>query len=154
MTEPRCVDLRTAADLCGVSLKAMRNRADRGSIPVLMRDGKRMVPLSALPAAPVRQEVPQATPPLLGDELASVVARIEELAAENGKLKALTEVAESTEKALRDELAAARARAISLELQLAEVQAANGSWFTRRKRRREAAKSEGAPEALRLPPEA
>lgn len=152
MTEPKAVSLREAAELCGVSLKAMRNRADRQTIPTIKRNGVRLVPLSALEGASMRQEVPQGAPVEAGPELSALVERLEELATENGRLKALEEVSASTEAALKEELAQTRARAMSLELQLAEVQAASGSWFTRRKRRRDAAASEGAAEALRVSP--
>jgi uncharacterized protein involved in exopolysaccharide biosynthesis len=40
--------LREAAQLCGVSLTAMRSRADRGSIKTVMRGAQRGVPRSEL----------------------------------------------------------------------------------------------------------
>jgi excisionase family DNA binding protein len=39
---------REAAQLCGVSLTAMRSRADRGSIKTVMRGAQRRVPRSEL----------------------------------------------------------------------------------------------------------
>jgi len=43
--------LREAAELCGVSLAAMRSRADRGSIKTVIRGAQRRVPLSELERA-------------------------------------------------------------------------------------------------------
>jgi excisionase family DNA binding protein len=43
--------LREAAELCGVSLAAMRSRADRGSIETVMRGAQRRVPRSELERA-------------------------------------------------------------------------------------------------------
>jgi hypothetical protein len=36
--------LREAADLCDTTVKALRNRADRGSLQTVLRDGERRVP--------------------------------------------------------------------------------------------------------------
>jgi hypothetical protein len=67
--------LRQAAELCGVTLTAMRRRADRGTVRTLQQDGIRRVPHSELERAG-----------LLPD------AEVRALKAENGKLrKELTE---------------------------------------------------------------
>jgi hypothetical protein len=60
-------------------------------------------------------------------DVSIILTRLEALAAENGRLKALTEVSSSTELALRDELNAVRAK-------VTELEAAAGSrrrWFHR-----------------------
>jgi len=51
--------------------------------------------------------------------MGAVLARLESLAAENGKLRALTEVAESTEQRLANELVEARTRLQAAEQRLA-----------------------------------
>jgi hypothetical protein len=58
--------------------------------------------------------------------MGELLERLESLAAENGKLRALTEVAESTEQRLVDELVEVRAR-----LQAAEQRLAPRRWWTR-----------------------
>lgn len=48
MTEPRTHTLREAAELCGLTLTAMRKRADRGAMRTVLLDGVRRVPASEL----------------------------------------------------------------------------------------------------------
>ncbi len=43
--------LREAADLCNTTVKALRNRADRGSLQTVLRDGERLVPHAELERA-------------------------------------------------------------------------------------------------------
>jgi hypothetical protein len=93
-------------------------------------NGRRYVLISSLeprghaPPRPVGN-APSAAPQLAIGEL---LARLETLAAENGKLRALTEVAESTEKRLADELVEVRTR-----LQAAEQRLARRRWWRRSK---------------------
>jgi len=128
---PRTLTIREAADYLGKSPKAIRSKVDRGSLPhVKGSDGVRRIPLAVLEPASMGQGQPRGA---AAEAPAALVDRLEVLARENGKLKALTEVAESVELRLRDELAAARASALSLELQLAEANAArSGRWFRRK----------------------
>lgn len=149
---PRTLSIREAAEYLGKSQKAIRSAVDRGTLPHVKIDGIRRIPVSALgKPAPMGQGQPrEAASEATQDDLIVLVDRLTALSEEVGRLRSLSEVSESTEKRLRDELAEARARALSLELQLAEEQAAGGSWFTRRKRRRDGAPSKGAPEALRV----
>jgi len=63
-----------------------------------------------------------------------VLARLETLAAENGKLRALTEIAESTEQRLTAELVQLRAELLAAREQLAAAQAATTPrrrWWSR-----------------------
>lgn len=71
-------------------------------------------------------------------ELAPLVERLEELAAETGKLRAVTEVAESTEKRLTAELVEQRARVAELEAREAQLAGAGPfqAWRLARQLRR------------------
>lgn len=120
-----------AAIYGGCSVKALRRRIERGTVVSERREnGRRYVLLSSLQArghAPPRPEgnAPDVAPqPAIG----VLLARLEELAAENGKLRALTEVAESTEQRLVDEVVELRAR-----LQAAEQTQARRRWWRRSK---------------------
>ena len=134
--------LAEASELLGVSLKAVRSRVERGSLPCVKGpDGLRRIPAAALPGHTARQEVPrEAAIGETGSEPATdLIERLERLASENGRLKALTEAAESVEQRLADELSRARAELLAAQLQLAEVQAANaGRWFRRKRKAAEA----------------
>lgn len=149
-----------AALAAGISEKALRRRIERGTVDSERdREGRRLVRLDSLrspfPAstrssgdsgdAPFTPSGdPGSAPGLPGERavLAEVLKRLEHLAAENGKLRALTEVAESTEQRLSDELHRVRAElttareradaalvdlqaaAIAAEVEAAEAQAA------------------------------
>ncbi len=118
-----------AAVYGGCSVKALRRRVERGTVVSERREnGRRYVLLSSLAPrghAPPRPEgnAPEVAPQAAMGEL---LERLESLAAENGKLRALTEVAESTEQRLVDELVEVRAR-----LQAAEQRLAPRRWWTR-----------------------
>jgi DNA-binding transcriptional MerR regulator len=79
--------LSEAAERCGVSVAALRRRADRGTIRTVKRDGVRRVPRSELERAGLGVAAP-ATPAEVVRELAETIRRQErELAA----LRALPE---------------------------------------------------------------
>jgi hypothetical protein len=130
MTAPETwLPIAEAAVYGGCSVKALRRRVERGTVTSERReDGRRYVLLSSLAPrghAPSRPEgnAPEVAPqPAIGE----LLARLESLAAENGKLRALTEVAESTEQRLADELAVVRTR-----LQAAEQRLARRRWWGR-----------------------
>jgi len=65
--------------------------------------------------------------------LAEVLKRLEYLASENGKLRALTEVAESTEQRLSDELHRVRAELTTTQVQLT-AEAPRRRWWHRNDR--------------------
>lgn len=125
-----------AAKYARLTQKALRRRIERGTV-VSQRweDGRRYVLLSS-----VEKDVP--SPPRPAGEprdqspewsIGEVLARLEALAAENGKLRALTEVAESTEQRLTAELVETRAALREAQAQLAvlEVQP-RWRWWQRR----------------------
>jgi hypothetical protein len=119
-----------AAVYGGCSVKALRRRVERGTVVSERREnGRRYVLISSLlprghaPPRPAGNTPVAAPQPAIGE----LLARLESLAAENGKLRALTEVAESTERRLANELAEARTR-----LQAAE-QLARRRWWRRSK---------------------
>lgn len=136
VTEERVVTLKEAATRVGTTPKALARRAERGSLRVVLRDGRRMVPLAELERVfgpEGNQPSPELTPVGVGNHdgtphLGALLARLEQLAAENGRLKALTQVAETAEAQLQKELFRSRARISELEAQLAKR-----GWWRRRK---------------------
>jgi hypothetical protein len=116
MTAPQTwLPIDDAARAAGISPKALRRRIERGTVTSEMRsDGRRHVHVesihSPVPAPPRGQRDPG-----FPANVEALLHRLEELAAENGRLRALTQIAESTEQALTTELHAARARATELE---------------------------------------
>lgn len=118
------VDVAEAAELTGLSKKALRSRIERGTLPAIKRDGKRVIPVAELrrqgllvPAEASGEvgegQPPAPTPPLRGIP-SDLLDRLERQAEELGRLRALTEEAES--------LRVKAAKADSLEAQLAAEQ--------------------------------
>jgi hypothetical protein len=115
-----------AAVYGGCSVKALRRRVERGTVVSERREnGRRYVLISSLTPRGHAPPRPVGNAPLLAPQpaIGELLARLESLAAENGKLRALTEVAESTEKRLADELVEVRTR-----LQAAEQRSARRWW--------------------------
>jgi hypothetical protein len=111
-----------AAVYGGCSVKALRRRIERGTVTSERREnGRRYVLISSLtprghaPPRPAGNTPAAAPQPAIGE----LLARLESLAAENGRLRALTEVAESTENGLADELVEVRTRLQAAEQRLA-----------------------------------
>lgn len=103
--------LRDAADLCGVSLVAMRSRADRGTIQTVLHDGERRVPHAELERAGL---LPDA-------ELQQLRRRVEQLTGELASSRQLvvsTELAAEAERQARE-----RAEAALFERQAAALAA-------------------------------
>jgi hypothetical protein len=46
--EPRMVSIRKAAEITGSSTASIRGRVERGTLPHVLRDGRRMIPVSEL----------------------------------------------------------------------------------------------------------
>jgi hypothetical protein len=129
-----------AARVAGISAKALRRRIERGTVVSELRaDGRRHVAVESInghyaPGAPVplpRRGLAE------GQVEGQLLERLEELAAENGRLRALTAIAESTEHRLTDELHAQRARVLELQALEAELAAAGPirAWRIARRRR-------------------
>lgn len=134
-----------AAIAGGLSEKALRRRIERGTVESRVdADGRRLVLLSS-----VRGEGPSPTPrpagdspgplspapataPLPAGELTRLVDRVEQLAAEAARYKALTQVAESAEQALTDELHRTRAELAEAQA-LLDAERARPWWRRRRK---------------------
>lgn len=110
--------LRQAAELCGVSVKAMRNRADRGSIQTVLQGGERRVPRSELERAGL---VPDAELRQLREE----VSRLRSELAGQRRLVESTEKAAEAERVAREraELAVVEQRAEAAAAQARERQA-------------------------------
>ena len=134
--QQRTVTIREASDATGLSVRAIRSRVDRGTLPAVVRDGLRRIPYSELlrldlveagNGASMRQEQPRST----STEAAStdgvileLSKRLELQAAELGEMRAITRQAETLGDQHRhrvDELEAelleARAKVIELEQQ-------------------------------------
>lgn len=122
--------VQETAETLGVSTKTIQRRIERGTVQSFRRDGRRLIP--AVEVERLRQienpggggvfpGVHGGTP--VGD-LSAVLARLEELAAENGRFRALQEVNENDRARLEGELLEARSTNRTLELQVAALEAA------------------------------
>lgn len=136
--------IQETADRLNLSAKSVRRRIERGTLQSVRRDGRRLIPLGAvqeLEASQKSQAGVEVSPRALvprEDDLAVVLARLEALAAENGRFRALQEVAETTRQQIEAELIQTRAKVTELEAQLAEraaqlatVEAPRRRWFSR-----------------------
>jgi excisionase family DNA binding protein len=138
--------LSEAAERCGVSVAALRRRADRGTLRTLKRGGVRRVPRVELERAGLSVDAP-ASPAELVRELAETIRRQErELAA----LRALPERVDAE----RERVAAAEhraadsaAEALRLRAELAEIATA-GPIRALRLRQRLRRGAESAPNGL------
>jgi hypothetical protein len=140
------VTIEEAAALTGLTIKALRNRCDRGQLRFVKRGNVRRIPISELVRAgileaPADQEAEAieledgATPRELVDR--TLLAELGRAQEELGKLRAIAERSEST---LREELEAERARTLELdrvrsELEL-ELERVRGRSFLERIRNR------------------
>lgn len=132
-----------AAERVGVTRKAMARRVERGTVPSKLdpATGLRVIPAQALPGNPEEgASAPESgargagEPHAVPADLTAVLGRLEQLAAENGRLRALTEVAESTEQALRDELHRTRAELQTAAARVAALEAIEHTSHTPRRR--------------------
>lgn len=128
------------ADRLGITVKAVEKRIERGTIQSLRKDGRRVVPVSEVARVeelslsakgPTSQGFPREGTGFPGGDLSGVLARLEALAAENGRFKALHEVseqraqeaeqrAEIERRRVEEQLFEANAKIQQLEAQLAE----------------------------------
>jgi excisionase family DNA binding protein len=137
---PTTVTISEAAALTGLSKTAVRRRVERGSLPAVVRDGVRRIPLSELERQgllsasdaaprPPNDEPPQAAPapghPAWGELLDRLVAQERELAehrrlaAQAESLGAQVEVERRAREAAEAALHETRARLQALEARLA-----------------------------------
>jgi len=132
-----------AAEVTGVSKKALRNRVYRGNLQAVLRDGVRRIPRSELEraglltsssdASDVSSEVPLETAGETG-MLNELLSRLERQAGELAELRLITREAESlkTERAqLEAVLHETRARVRELEAQLDEARQPRRWWRQR-----------------------
>jgi hypothetical protein len=110
--------------------RPLRRRIERGTVDSEVRDGRRLVLVESVRDDPA--------PRTRGVDVAPLLARLEQLASDNGRLRALTQIAESTEQRLTSELVEQRARVAELEAREAELEAAGPirAWRLARARRR------------------
>lgn len=138
--------VQETANALGLSTKAVQRRIERGSIQSVRNDGRRWIPSGEVER--VRQlESPEPTG-VFGagqaggsGDMSLLLERLETLAAENGRFKALQEVNESDRERLQGELFKTRAQVQELEAKLAEQSAAAAAvvaapaprrrWFSR-----------------------
>lgn len=117
------------AERLGLTVKAVEKRIERGTIQSLRNDGRRVVPLGEVArlkaiAEAARGPIEERFSPSgeaipLSKDLSAFLERLETLAAENGRFRALQEVGESERERLEVELFKARAEVRQLEEQLA-----------------------------------
>lgn len=131
--------VQEAAETLGMSTKTIQRRIERGTVESFRRDGRRLIP--AVEVERLRQaENPNGGGPFPGvhgaataGDMSVMLARLEELAAENGRFRALHEVNESDRARLEGELLGLRAANRTLELQMAslKVAAPPARWWRR-----------------------
>jgi len=88
------IDIAGAARATGLSIKAIRGRVERGSLPATLVDGRRRIPVRALVEAGLLVTDPPASParaPTRGPgplEVGALLDRLEAQAEEIGRLRA------------------------------------------------------------------
>lgn len=131
------------ADRLGLSVKAVEKRIERGTIESMRKDGRRLIPageVARVSSKPEHQSgqgfLPGGTL-LPSEDFAAFLEKLETLAAENGRFKALQEVNETEQQRLQEELFKARAEVQELEARLAsqavvvQQQQPTRRWFRR-----------------------
>jgi hypothetical protein len=109
----RTLTITEAAEATGATVKAIRNRCDRGQLRFVLQRGVRRIPLSELQRAGLLEgelgeelEAGERTDGAAVRELVSreLLAELGRAQAELGRVRALTERTESTERELREAL--------------------------------------------------
>jgi VIT1/CCC1 family predicted Fe2+/Mn2+ transporter len=133
----RTLTITEAAEATGATVKAIRNRCDRGQLRFVLQRGVRRIPLSELQRAGLLEgelgeelEAGERTDGAAVRELVSreLLAELGRAQAELGRVRALTERTETTARELRElarqaeaEAAAERDRRVAAERELAEL---------------------------------
>lgn len=122
------------AERLGLTVKAVEKRIERGTIQSLRNDGRRVIPLGevvrleAQAKHDAQRVFPLESRPLAGEspvspmDFSEYLERLETLAAENGRFRALQEISESTRQQLEEELHQARAQVRELEAKLTDAE--------------------------------
>jgi len=146
---PRTLTIRETAEATGLTVKAVRNRVDRGTLPAVVRDGRRRIPVTELERAglfeaanggAMRHEVPRGTPAEAGASeatLTGLIDRLEHQAEELGRLRALTERAETLKSQEHDHAERLEAELIELRATVAAFELReqqHGRWWRIRRR--------------------
>ena len=147
---PNTLTTSEAAELVGLTTKAIKNRLDRGQLQYILKAGRRRIPVAELvraelldaeagEAAPEAQRAPKNGGPHsasnganvdYSDVIRELVSKVEQQAEELGRLRALTVEAESlTSEADRLRAALVESRALVGELEARE--ASRRRWFRR-----------------------
>ncbi len=135
----RLLSLREAASLIGMSQKALARRAERGSLRVLVKDGKRQVPTAELVRAglldhegnPTHSHEGKPTTHDSHEGFAVLLERLETLVAENAALRQIEAQTGTLEKQLtteRESRERAEAALFEIRAQLAERNARRPWW--------------------------
>jgi len=105
--QQRTLTIREASDATGLSVRAIRSRVDRGTLPAVLHAGLRRIPYSELlrldlveagNGASMRQEQPRSTSTeaaSTNDVIIELTKRIEIQAGELGEMRAITRQAET-----------------------------------------------------------
>jgi hypothetical protein len=141
--------LSEASQALQVSRKSLARRAERGTIRTILdsETGKRKVPVAELnrvygwepnsPSEPLSQpregQGNNGGNPSQPLDLAPVIERLEQLAAENGKLRVLCERSESLEDSERDKRIQLEAELLAARQKIEELQTSSKLWWKRRK---------------------
>lgn len=137
--EPRMVSIRKAAEITGNSTASIRGRVERGTLPHVLRDGRRMIPVSELRRAGLFRTTDDTA---MADETRTTTALLDRLVdAERRATAAETrlQITVQSESTLTDalhranaELAAERERADRLTEQLTAAQTRRRRFISRR----------------------
>ena len=144
----RTLTIKETAEATGLTIKAVRSRIERGTLPAVVRDGLRRIPYSELVRAGLveadngaaigqlpRQGTAAESPQ--PDVLAELVNRLEAQAEELGRLKAITAAAETTSDQEHERAEQLETEVIELCAKVAELEAQQPRrWWRPRRRRR------------------
>lgn len=132
---PRTLTVKEVAEATGLTVKAVRGRIERGTLPAVVRGGLRRVPYSELvrvglvgaPGGAEKKQVPRRGTPSEAPQqpglLVELVGRLEAQAEELGRLKSITAAAETTAGQERERSRRLEDEVIELRAKIAELEA-------------------------------